>query len=125
MDIFLIYLFDRFIYRIALFLRHWYVDSFIYYSRLVIARLERMDRVIALKVTWRNLLQPLYQERNIFGYVLGFFFRSIRLVGGGIIYAVIISVASLLFLAWAGVLPYILLRIAKQTPAAFIYMTSL
>ncbi|OGM93336.1 hypothetical protein A2333_02205 [Candidatus Wolfebacteria bacterium RIFOXYB2_FULL_49_7] len=122
MDIFLIYLFDRFIYRMANFLRHWYVDSFTSYSRFIIARLEHMDRTIALKVTWRNLFQPLYQERNIFGYVLGFLFRSTRLIGGGITYAIVIVSASVIYLAWAGVLPYILLRIAGHTPAALFYM---
>ena len=125
MDIFLIYLFDRFVYRMANFLRHWYVDSFTSYSRFIIARLEHMDRTIALKVTWRNLFQPLYQERNIFGYVLGFLFRSIRLIGGGITYVIVIVLASAIYLVWAGVLPYILLRIAGQTPAALLYMKNL
>lgn len=125
MDIFLIYLFDRFIYRIAHFLRHWYVDSPAHYGRFVMARLERMDRVIALKVTWRNLLQPLYQERDAFGYVLGFLFRSIRLIIGSLFYAVIISFAALLFLIWAAVPPYIVLRIAGETPAALLYMKHL
>jgi len=61
-------------------------------------------------------------ERNIFGYVLGFLFRSIRLIGGGITYAIVIVSASVIYLAWAGVLPYILLRIAGHTPAALFYM---
>lgn len=123
MDIFFIYLFDRFIYRIAHFLRHWYVDSFASYSRFVIAQLERMDRTIALSITWRNLLQPLYQERNIFGYAFGFLFRLMRLAYGGVVYAVFVAVAALAFLLWAGVLPYILVKIAGQTPAAIFYMT--
>lgn len=125
MDIFLIYLFDRFIYRIAHFLRHWYISSFTHYSRFVVACLERMDRTIALKVTWRNLFQPLYQERNIFGYVLGFLFRFVRLIGGSAVYGFVIAVAAVAFLAWASVLPYILLQIAGQTPAALMYITNL
>lgn len=118
MDIFLIYLFDRFIYRISHFIRHWYVESFMAYSRFVIARLEDIDQSVALKVTWRNLFQPMYQERNITGYVLGFIFRSIRLTVGSIIYAIIIATAAALFLVWAGIPFYILLKIAGQTPAA-------
>ena len=125
MDIFFVYLFDRFIYRIAHFLRHWYIDSFIYYSHIVMALLERMDRTIALKVTWRNLFQPLYQERNIFGYILGFLFRLIRLIGGGFIYALVLLVAAAIFFAWASVLPYIFLHIARQTPAATLYIRHL
>ncbi|HAL24329.1 MAG: hypothetical protein UX49_C0049G0004 [Candidatus Wolfebacteria bacterium GW2011_GWC2_46_275] len=121
MDIFLVYLFDRFVYRISHFIRHWYVDSFMSYSRFIIARLEEMDQSIALKVTWRNIFQPLYQEYNIFGYVLGFIFRAIRLVIGSVLYAVVIGVAAVIFLAWAGIPIYVLLKIAGQTPAAHVF----
>lgn len=106
-------------------MRHWYVDSFVHYSRFVIARLEDMDQTIALKVTWRNIFQPLYQERNVAGYLLGFIFRSIRLVMGGVIYTVVIIIAAALFLVWAGIIPYILLKIAGQTPAGLIYKSTL
>lgn len=121
MDIFLIYLFDRFIYRISHFMRHWYVDSFFTYSHFVISRLEDIDQTIALKVTWRNLFQPLYQERNIIGYALGFIFRSIRLIIGGVVYGSIIVVAAAIFLVWAGIPPYIVLKIAGQTPAGALF----
>ena len=121
MDIFLIYLFDRFIYRISHFIRHWYIDGFMAYSRFVIARLEDMDQSIAFKVTLRNLFQPMYQERNIIGYVLGFIFRSIRLVIGGVVYATVIIIAGALFLVWAAIPTYIVLKIAGQTPAVSIF----
>ena len=121
MDIFLVYLFDRFIYRISHFIRHWYVDSFMSYGRFVIARLEDMDRNIALKVTWRNLFQPMYQERNITGYVLGFIFRSIRLVFGSALYLLVIAIFGGFFLVWACIPLYIVLKIAGQTPAASIF----
>lgn len=121
MDIFLVYLFDRFIYRISHFIRHWYVDSFASYSRFVIARLEDMDRNIAFKVTLRNLFQPMYQERNITGFVLGFIFRSIRLVFGGALYLVVIAIFGSLFLIWACIPLYIVLKIAGQTPAASLF----
>lgn len=121
MDIFLIYFFDRFIYRISHFMRHWYVDSFSAYSRFVVARLEDMDQVIALKVTWRNMFQPLYQERNVAGYLFGFFFRLMRLLIGSVLYAIVITFAALLFLAWAAIIPYIIIKIAGQTPAGLIY----
>lgn len=121
MDIFLVYLFDRFIYRISHFIRHWYVDSFFIYTHFIVSRLEDMDQTIALKITWRNIFQPLYQERNVIGYVLGFIFRSIRLVLGSIIYGVIIAVAAGLFLIWAAIPAYILLKIAGQTPAALTF----
>ena len=80
-----------------------------------------MDQSIAFKVTLRNLFQPMYQERNIIGYVLGFIFRSLRLIFGMIIYGSVIVVAALIFLVWAGIPPYILLKIAGQTPAALVF----
>lgn len=125
MDIFLIYLFDRFIYRISHFIRHWYVDSFFAYSHFVISRLERFDQTIALKVTWRNLFQPMYQEHNIIGYLFGFIFRSLRLAFGGIVYGFVIIMAALIFLAWAGIPFYILLKIAGQTPAALTFKVNI
>ncbi len=121
MDIFLIYLFDRFIYRISHFIRHWYPDSFFAYSRFVIARLEDLDQTFALKVTLRNLFQPLYQERNPIGYILGFIFRFLRLLIGGVVYGTIIIFAAVLFLMWAAIPAYILLKIAGQTEAADIF----
>lgn len=84
-----------------------------------------MDQSIAFKVTWRNLFQPMYQERNITGYVLGFIFRAIRLVIGGTIYGVVILVAVAVFLAWAGIPTYIVLKIAGQTPAAHVFNITL
>lgn len=125
MDIFLVYLFDRFIYRISHFIRHWYVDSFMAYGRFVVARLEDMDQTIALKITWRNIFQPLYQEHNVIGYALGFIFRSIRLVIGGTLYAVVLAVAAVVFLVWAGIPVYILLKIAGQTPAATLFKVTI
>lgn len=121
MDIFLVYLFDRFVYRISHFIRHWYVDSFMSYGRFVVARLEDMDQTIAMKVTWRNIFQPLYQEYNAIGYVLGFIFRSIRLLIGGVVYGVVLLVATAVYLVWAGIPVYIILKIAGQTPAAHVF----
>lgn len=95
------------------------------YGRFVGARLEDIDQTIALKVTWRNIFQPLYQEYNAIGYVLGFIFRSIRLVIGGVLYGVVLVIAAAAYLVWAGIPVYIILKIAGQTPAAHVFKVNL
>ncbi len=116
---FTIYLFYRFFYRIAEFLRHWYVKSFWIYSHFVISTLEKFDRRLAFKITFGHLFEPLYQDRTIIGYILGFIFRSLRLIIGGVVYAIIIAVAVLIYLAWLAIPIYVIWRIAE--PLYIIY----
>jgi len=105
------YLFIRLVYRLTEFLRHWYLDSFKIYSHFIISLLEKFDRKLAFKVTIKYLFQPLYQDQTLIGYILGFFFRTARLIIGGIIYILIIAVAIFIYLAWLAVLPYIIYKI--------------
>jgi len=100
---FIIYLFNRFIFRAQEFLRHWYVGGFFYFKRVVFSFLAKLDKFFALKITWRYLFQPLYQDRNPLGYILGFIFRSGRLLVSGFIYLVIIAVAVVLYLVWMAI----------------------
>lgn len=103
----LVYLANRFFYRVYEFLRHWYVGSFWAIARRTLAILERLDRTFALRVTVRYFLKPLYQDYSILGYILGFFFRTGRLLAGGIVYLVIIAAAAAVYLFWAGLPLYI------------------
>jgi len=105
------YLFTRFFYRIFEFLEHWYLGSFKIASHFFISFLEKLDRTFALKITLRNLFQPLYSDRSFIGYILGFFFRSWRIIIGGIIYFFISIFAIALYLIWLLILPYIIYKI--------------
>ena len=105
------YLTNHFFYRFVEFLRHWYVDSFKIYSHFIISLLEKFDRKLAFKVNVKHLFHPLYQDQSLIGYTLGFFFRSARLIFGGVIYILIIAVAIIIYLAWLAVLPYIIYKI--------------
>ncbi|MEK7192229.1 MAG: hypothetical protein AAB646_01810 [Patescibacteria group bacterium] len=107
----LVYLVHRFFYRIYEFLRHWYVGGFLAVSHQTINFLEKLDRKIALKITWRYLFKPLYQDYTLLGYILGFIFRTLRLVFGGAIYLLIFGIAISLYCVWAAVPPYLIYRI--------------
>jgi len=110
------YLFTRFIYRILEFFKHWYFNSFKIYSHFFISFLERLDRTFAFKITLRNIFQPLYSDRSFIGYVLGFIFRALRIIIGGIIYLIIILLALLIYISWLLVPPYIIYKILLSTP---------
>lgn len=108
---FIPYLFNRLFYRLLDFLRHWYFDSFKVYSHFIISLLEKFDRRLAFRITFKNLFHPLYQDRSFIGYILGFSFRASRLAMGGFIYAIMITIAISLYLAWLAIPIYIILKI--------------
>jgi hypothetical protein len=108
---FIPYLFTRFSYRLLEFLRHWYIDTFKIYSHFIISLLEKFDRRFAFRITLRNLFRPLYQDRTLIGYVLGFIFRIWRLFIGGFIYLIILAAAIIFYLAWLGIPVYIIFKI--------------
>lgn len=97
----LVYLLQRFFYRIYEFLRHWYVGSFLAVTHKTLNILEALDRRLALRITLRYLFRPLYQDYTVLGYILGFIFRSGRLILGSIIYLSIFIIAAAIYLAWA------------------------
>lgn len=107
------YLINRFIFRIKEFIRHWYIKSFFIYSQFIVSILEKLDRYFALKITWRHIFEPLYQDRTILGYLLGFIFRFLRLTIGGLFYLLIILTAMGLYLIWLLIPFFIIYKILK------------
>ena len=106
----LVYLVHRFFYRIYDFLRDWYIGGFWVIARRTMAILESLDQTIALRVTLRYFLKPLYQDYSFLGYLLGFVFRSGRLIFGGLVYLLIVSVAIVVYVLWAGFPIYIIAK---------------
>jgi hypothetical protein len=96
----LVYLIQRFFYRIIEFLRHWYIKSFRYYSNFCLNVFERLDRFFAWKITFRNILKPLYGDYSLIGYILGFVFRSIRFTLASLIYLFLFGVSVVAYLMW-------------------------
>jgi len=96
----LVYLIQRFFYRIIEFLRHWYVKSLRYYSDFCLNVFERLDRFFAWRITLRNILKPLYGDYSIIGYVMGFIFRSARFILASLIYLFLFVVSVAAYLIW-------------------------
>lgn len=101
LNISLIYLLRQGLRRIADFFRHWYMDGFRRAAYWFLNFLERMDKVFALRITFKNLFQPLYQDYSFIGYVWGFIFRSLRIFVALVVYAVFSFIAVFIFIAWA------------------------
>ncbi len=107
----LVYLANRSLYRVAIFFRHWYYDSFYLINRAALNILERLDRIFALKINLKLLFRPLYQDYTIPGYLLGFVLRSARVLAGGTIYFFIFIAAIGVYLVWAFIPVLIVFRI--------------
>lgn len=92
---------------------HWYRGGTRVFWDQTIRILGNFDRTLAVLVTLRHLFQPLYQDRTIIGYILGFIFRVLRVFIGVVIYLVVTLGALALYVAWVLVPPYILYKIAE------------
>src|SRR5512140_234660 len=108
MNFALVYLVQRFFYRIIEFLRHWYVKSGRMYSNWMIDKLGDLDYYLAWQITFKNLFQPLYKAYSLIAYFLGFVFRLGRLLVGGLIYVLIFFAAIGLYIIWLVAPIYIL-----------------
>jgi len=100
MDFAPVYLLQRCAYRFVDFFHHWYVDGSRTIGRRFIAALEEVDRVIALRVTFRYFFQPLYGDFSGIGRVLGVIFRTGRILVGLVIYAVVVAAFLAFYLLW-------------------------
>jgi len=107
----IVYIIELFFYRIKEFLRHWYVKSFRIYFHNVVNFLERLDRFFAFKITLRYIFHPLYQDYSLIGYVLGFIFRSIRVIAAILFYSLIVVVAVFIYLFWLAIPIFIIYKI--------------
>jgi hypothetical protein len=110
-DFALVYIFFRILHRFAEFFRHWYVESFYLIGRYAVSALEQLDRTLAFRVNLEHFFEPLYQDHTVVGHIMGFLFRSSRLLIGGIIYALLIAFAAALYITWLLVPIYIIYRI--------------
>lgn len=97
----LLYLPQQIILRIKLFIWHWYVEAFLIFWQKLLDVLEKLDRTFAVKITIRHWFKPLYQDRTIIGYTLGFIFRTFRILLAVFFYTLIFLISCLLYLFWA------------------------
>jgi hypothetical protein len=106
-----VYIFTRLGMRLLDFFRHWYVDGFFKAVHLTLNFLERMDHRFALRITFKNWLQPLYQDYSFIGYLWGFVFRTIRILVGLVVYMLFVAFALGLFAIWAAIPLYVIYQV--------------
>ena len=105
------YLFRNLFLTIFLFFRHWYVDGFNAVFGRALGIVRAMERRLALRINLHFLFKPLYQEYNIYGYVMGFLFRGLRIAAGLLGYLLIMFVAAAAYIIWASVPVFLVYRI--------------
>ena len=111
MDFAFSYIISRFFYRIAEFLRHWYVVGTYTYTDFVMGVLRRMDRTLAWRITLKYLFKPLYGDYSALGYVIGFTFRVFRLFVGGAAYLAVFVAALFIYVLWLSFPVYLAVKL--------------
>jgi len=113
----IVYILNRYLFRIYYFLYHWYVRGFRKAANWAINYLEKLDYSFALRINLKNIFQPLFQDYSIVGHVLGFISRGIRIVVASIIYSVFIVICLVLYLAWAAIPIFAIYKIIINFPS--------
>jgi hypothetical protein len=106
-----VYLGERFLFRIADFLRHWYRGSARVYFNFILDRFHSLDRVLAFRITLRHLFEPLYGDYTLIGRLVGLPLRLLRLAVAGLVYVVLGGAAILVYLAWLVLPVYLVARV--------------
>lgn len=108
------YLLNRFFYRFLGFFRRWYLDGSRAYGRFAFSFLEKQEKKLALKITLEHFFEPLYQDRSFIGYILGFFFRSGRLIFGGAAFLILSITAAFFYFVWLAIPIYVIFQILNN-----------
>lgn len=95
---------------IADFFRHWYADGFRAFVKVFMRLLANLDRALAFRVSVKNLFKPMYQDRTFIEYIMGFIFRSIRIITALIMYTILGATFIVFYTIWAIVPPYLLAK---------------
>ncbi len=114
MDFAVVYLIQRFFYRIFDFFHHWYIDGSRAFAQRFMATISSADRSLALKVTIRHFFEPLYKDYTIIGRILGVVFRTFRIVIGAVAYAFLAVIFLLAYLVWIAI-PVLIIYYAAKT----------
>ena len=103
-----VYLAKTFMFRIAMFFKHWYYDAFFAVYGTWLRFVRAGERRFAIRVNLHFLFRPLYQEYNIVGYVLGFVYRFGKTVFGMLLYTCVAVLAAGCYILWV-MLPVVLI----------------
>ncbi len=107
------YLLQRLFYRFVDFFHHWYADGSRAIGHRFMEALATADRSLAIKVTFRHFFEPLYRDYTAIGRILGVIFRTGRILVGLMIYAAIVVLFALFYLAWLALPAAVIFYAAK------------
>jgi hypothetical protein len=113
MNFSLVYLVQRFFYRLFDFFHHWYVDGSRWFGRKFIGTLTDLDKTFALRVTVEHFFEPLFGDYTIIGRIMGAIFRTFRVLVGVIVYVVVAIIAAVFYLAWLAIPAVVVLKIIR------------
>ncbi|RJP44930.1 hypothetical protein C4587_01415 [Candidatus Parcubacteria bacterium] len=108
------YLAYRFFYRATDFFHHWYADASKNLFHRLFLFLERLDRTIALGITFKYFFHPLYKDYSAVGRILGIVFRSGRILIGLLVYGIVVGAFLVLYAAWVLIPAVILVYVVKR-----------
>lgn len=94
------YIVERAFFRFADFFHHWYIDASKVFIHVYFFQLEQMDQTFAVKTTLRHFFEPLYGDYSYIGRILGFVFRPLRVLLGGIFYFFWTMLWFLIYISW-------------------------
>ncbi|OGY62053.1 MAG: hypothetical protein A3H06_02475 [Candidatus Colwellbacteria bacterium RIFCSPLOWO2_12_FULL_44_13] len=98
-------------YECVVFVKRWYGEGLRTIVQKCIAILERLDQTLALKITAKNLIEPLYKDKTFLGYLLGFVLRAGRIIVSVIIYSGVAAVGSIVCFLWLALPLFIVYQI--------------
>jgi hypothetical protein len=114
MDFSIVYLVQRFFYRIFDFFHHWYVDGSRAIARNFMATIAAADHSLALKVTINHFFEPLYKDYTVIGRILGVVFRTCRIAIGLVAYLFLTAFFAVIYLVWLAI-PFLIFYYAAKT----------
>jgi hypothetical protein len=103
MDFAIVYVVQRFFYRVLDFFHHWYIDGSRVIAHNFISTLESIDQTVALKITLRHFFEPLYKDYSIIGRILGVVFRTGRVLVGSLFYLFLLILYAIAYITWVAV----------------------
>ena len=74
------FIIGKFFNRIGRFFVHWYGRSWFVIGGAALGVVEKLDSFFAVRVNARYFLVPLYKDYTFLGRILGFIFRSLRII---------------------------------------------
>jgi len=105
------YILGLFALRLAGFFDHWYRNGTRFFWKRFVDITVSLEGTFAVILTVRHLFEPLYQDKTIIGYILGFIFRTLRAAIGAITYVFVTAIIFAIYLLWLAMPAYAIYKV--------------